>query len=674
MTSARPREIDSTQLATAIRVLTMDSVQHAKSGHPGMPMGMADIAVALWHRHLRHNPADPGWFDRDRFVLSNGHGSTLLYNLLHLTGYDLGIDDLKDARQFGSRTPGHPERGVTPGVETTTGPLGQGLANGVGMALAERLMAAQFNRPGHAIVDHHTYVFVGDGCLMEGISHEACSLAGTLGLGKLIVLYDDNGVSIDGDVSGWFADDTPRRFESYGWHVVANVDGHDIAAVDRAIAESKAQSQRPSLICCKTVIGKGAATMAGHKDCHGAPLGVEEVARTRLSLDWPYPPFEIPDAVRSAWDATAAGSKLQQDWQARFEAYRARYPKDAAEFERRMMGRLPDDFAETARQLVAQARGKTEAVAARKASQDAITFLAGRVPELIGGSADLSASNQTIWKGAATVTREGGGDYVFYGVREFAMAAMMNGMLCHGGLRPFAGTYLVFSDYARNALRMAALMGIGSIHVLTHDSISVGPDGPTHQPAEHLASLRLMPGLALWRPCDAVETAVAWVMALEQTQHPTVLALSRQAMPFQVRDQEQVVAIRRGGYVLSAEAGPLEAVIIGTGSEVALAMDAQARLKASGIHVRVVSMPSTGHFDRQDQDWRSSVLPPGVPRIAVEAGVTGYWYKYVGLDGLVIGVDSYGHSAPSDDLYAHFGVTADAIVAAVTKIRNSGRK
>ena len=469
MTSAHPREFDSTQLATAIRVLAMDSVQHAKSGHPGMPMGMADIAVALWHRHLRHNPADPGWFDRDRFVLSNGHGSTLLYNLLHLTGYDLGVEDLKGARQFGSRTPGHPERGVTPGVEVTTGPLGQGLANGVGMALAERLMAAQFNRPGHAIVDHHTYVFAGDGCLMEGISHEACSLAGTLGLGKLIVLYDDNGVSIDGDVRGWFADDTPRRFESYGWHVVANVDGHDIAAVDRAIAESKAQSLRPSLICCKTVIGKGAATMAGHKDCHGAPLGAEEVARTRLSLDWPYPPFEIPDAIRSAWDATEAGRKRQQDWQARFEAYRAHYPREAAEFERRMVGRLPDDFAETARRLVEQSRGKTEPVAARKASLDAITFLAGRVPELIGGSADLSASNQTIWKGAATVTRESGGDYVSYGVREFAMAAMMNGMLCHGGLRPFAGTYLVFSDYARNALRMAALMGLGAIHVLTHD-------------------------------------------------------------------------------------------------------------------------------------------------------------------------------------------------------------
>ncbi|MFO1121425.1 MAG: transketolase [Hyphomicrobiales bacterium] len=666
--AARPED-----LATALRVLAMDSVQHAGSGHPGMPMGMADIAVALWHRHLRHNPADPGWPDRDRFVLSNGHGSTLLYNLLHLTGYDLGIEDLRKARQFGSRTPGHPEYRITPGVETTTGPLGQGLANAVGMALAERLLAASFNRPGHAIVDHFTYVFAGDGCLMEGISHEVSSLAGALGLGKLILLYDDNGVSIDGDVTGWFADDTPRRFEAYGWQVMANVDGHDIDAVDAAIAAAKADLTRPSIICCKTVIGKGAATMAGHKDCHGAPLGEAEVARTRTALDWPHPPFVVPEAIARAWNATVAGAAAQAEWQRRFDLYRAVFPLEAAAFERRMKGELPGDFAALAQGIVDSAVSKAQGVAGRKASQDCIAALAAGLPDLVGGSADLSTSNLTVWNAARTISRDGDGNYISYGVREFGMAAMMNGMLSHGGLRPFAGTYLVFSDYSRNALRMAALMGLGAIHVLTHDSIAVGGDGPTHQPAEHLASLRLIPNLDVWRPCDSVETAVAWTVALERRSGPTVLALSRQTMNFKTRSQEQIRDIRRGGYVLRREEGPLAAVLIATGAEVDLALVACERLAKQGLQVRVVSMPSTLCFDRQDLAWRRAVLPPGVPRIAIEAGVTDYWRKYVGLDGICIGVDDFGHSAPPETLFAHFGVTADSIVAAVQRLQQDSR-
>jgi transketolase len=655
-------------LATALRVLTMDAVEHAGAGHPGMPMGMADIAVALWHGHLRHNPADPAWPDRDRFVLSNGHGSLLLYNLLHFTGYDLTIDDLRGARRMGSRTPGHPEYRLTPGVETTTGPLGQGLANAVGMALAERLLAAEFNRPGHAVVDHFTYCFVGDGCLMEGISHEVCSLAGALGLGKLIILYDDNGVSIDGAVSGWFADDTPRRFEAYGWQVFANVDGHDIAAVSAAIAAARQDAARPSLICCKTLIGKGSATMAGSKECHGAPLGAAEVARSREALGWPHPPFVIPPKIRDAWSAVARGKALQADWNRRFAAYAGAFPAEAAEFERRMRGDLPAGFPALARELIAAMAAAAKPLAGRQASQAAVARLAPHLPELIGGSADLSVSTMAVWGGATPVTAGAAGNFISYGVREFGMAAIMNGMLCHGGYRPFAGTYLVFSDYARNALRMAALMGLGAIYVLTHDSISVGGDGPTHQPAEHLASLRLIPNLDLWRPCDGVETAVAWIVALEQRDTPTVLALSRQPMQAKPRNAHELEEIRRGGYVLRAEEGPLAAILIATGSEVDLALAAWQALKAGGLHVRVVSMPSARSFDRQDSSWKNKVLPPGLPRIAIEAGVTDYWRKYVGLEGEVIGVDGFGHSAPPEALFSHFGLTVEAVTAAARRL------
>ena len=655
-------------LATALRVLAMDAVEHAGAGHPGMPMGMADIAVALWHGHLRHNPADPAWPDRDRFVLSNGHGSLLLYNLLHLSGYDVTADDLRSARRFGSRTPGHPEYRLTPGVETTTGPLGQGLANAVGMALAERLLAAEFNRPGHVIVDHHTFVFVGDGCLMEGISHEVCSLAGTLGLGKLIVLYDDNGVSIDGAVSGWFADDTPRRFEAYGWQVFGGVDGHDIAAVSTAIAAAREDTARPSLICCKTLIGKGSATMAGSKECHGAPLGAAEVARSKEALGWPHLPFVIPPEIAAAWSATASGQASQAEWNQRFAAYAAAFPAEAAEFQRRMRGDLPNDFSAIADQIVQSMAAAAKPISGRQASQAVVAKLAPHLPELIGGSADLSVSTMAVWEGARPVTAETGGNFISYGVREFGMAAMMNGMLCHGGFRPFAGTYLVFSDYARNALRMAALMGLGAIHVFTHDSISVGGDGPTHQPAEHLASLRLIPNLDLWRPCDGVETAVAWAVALQQRSTPTVLALSRQAMSAKPRNPNQLQEISRGGYVLRREDGPLAAILIATGAEVDLALAAQAALKEEGLHVRVVSMPSTRTFDRQDEVWKNSVLPPGPPRVAIEAGVSDYWRKYVGLEGTVIGVDGFGHSAPPEELFKHFGLTADAVAAAVRRL------
>ncbi|MFM8745346.1 MAG: transketolase [Aestuariivirga sp.] len=655
-------------LATALRVLAMDAVEHAGAGHPGMPMGMADIAVALWHGHLRHNPADPSWPDRDRFVLSNGHGSLLLYNLLHLSGYGVSIDDLRSTRRFGSRTPGHPEYGLTPGVETTTGPLGQGLANAVGMALAERLLATEFNRPGHAIVDHYTYVFVGDGCLMEGISHEVCSLAGALGLGKLIILYDDNGVSIDGPVSGWFADDTPRRFEAYGWQVFGGVDGHDIAAVSAAIAAARQEAARPSLICCKTLIGKGSATMAGSKDCHGAPLGAAEVARSREALGWPHPPFVIPPGIGAAWSAAESGKALQADWTRRFAAYAAAFPAEAAEFQRRMRGDLPAGFPAIAAHLVQAMAAAAKPWSGRQASQEAVARLAPHLPELIGGSADLSVSTMAVWPAAKPVSAEGGGNFVCYGVREFGMAAIMNGMLCHGGFRPFAGTYLVFSDYARNALRMAALMGLGAIYVLTHDSIAVGGDGPTHQPAEHLAALRLIPNLDLWRPCDGVETAVAWSVALEQRTTPTVLALSRQAMPAKSRNPVQLLEIRRGGYVLSAEQGRLAAILIATGSEVDLALAAQAALQEQGLHVRVVSMPSTRSFDQQDAAWKQQVLPPGPPRLAIEAGVSDYWRKYVGLDGDVLGVDGFGHSAPPDELFRHFGLTLEAVTAAVRRL------
>ncbi|MER8548113.1 transketolase [Mesorhizobium sp. M1169] len=661
-------------LANAIRALSMDAVENAKSGHPGMPMGMAEIAVALWHRHLRHNPSNPAWTDRDRVVLSNGHGSMLLYSVLHLTGYDVSIADLRQFRQLGSRTPGHPEFGYTPGVEVTTGPLGQGLANAVGMAIAEKTLAAKFNRSGHDIVDHHTFVLAGDGCLMEGISHEACSLAGTLGLGKLIVLYDDNGISIDGHVESWFSDDTPKRFEAYGWQVIADVDGHDIAAVDQAISAAKAHATRPTLICCKTTIGKGAPTKAGSHDCHGSPLGADEVGGARLALDWPHAPFDVPREIGDAWNASVRGAMSEADWRRRFETYREVYPNEAAEFERRAKCDLPTAFAAKADAFVAQTVEKAETLATRKASQNAIQAFSGFLPELIGGSADLASSNLTLWKGAEPITSVSGGNYIYYGVREFGMAAIMNGLMAHGGLRPFGGTFLMFSEYARNALRMAALMKLGAIYVFTHDSIALGQDGPTHQPIEQLATLRLMPNMDVWRPCDTVETAVAWQVALEQVATPTSLALSRQNLPFQPRDQAQVQAVRRGGYVLRREDGRLDAVVIATGSEVQLAVAAQERLAKQAVQVRVVSMPSTSAFDRQDDDYRAEVLPRGVPRISVEAGVTDYWRKYVGLEGECVGIDTFGESAPAEILYEHFHLTIDAVEKAVHRALEKHRR
>jgi transketolase len=670
--------IDSTasdsSLANAIRALAMDAVEAAKSGHPGMPMGMAEIAVALWNRHLAHNPANAKWANRDRFVVSNGHGSMLLYALLHLTGYDLPIDELKRFRQLHSKTPGHPEYGPTPGVETTTGPLGQGLSNAVGMALAERLLAAEFNRPGHAIVDHRTYVLVGDGCLMEGISHEACSLAGTWGLSKLIALYDDNGISIDGETKGWFTDATPKRFEAYGWNVVRRVDGHDVAAVDAAIAAARKVADRPSLICCRTVIGKGAPNKAGTHDVHGAALGEKEVAATRAALGWTPPPFEIPDAVYARWSARERGAYAEQAWAERFAAYRAAHPDLAAEFTRRIHGELPAAWRETAAAFAAAQAAKGETVATRKASQQAIEAYAKTLPELLGGSADLTGSVLTNWSGSRTVTRESAGNYIHFGVREFAMCAIANGIALHGGLIPYVGTFLTFSDYARNALRMAALMKLRSIFVFTHDSIGLGEDGPTHQSVEHAASLRLIPGMDVWRPCDTVETAVAWAAAIERAHGPTSLLYTRQNVPFQKRDERQVADIRRGGYVLAdwGESGAKRAVIIATGSEIALAMGAREALAVDGITARVVSMPSTGVFDRQDAAYRASVLPPGVPRVAVEAGSTGGWHKYVGAAddprGAVVGLDAFGESAPAGVLFKHFGFTVENVAAAVKRV------
>jgi transketolase len=658
---------ETRDLANALRALAMDAVQKANSGHPGMPMGMAEIAVALWRSHLRHNPANPAWPDRDRFVLSNGHGSMLLYALLHLTGYDLPMDELKRFRQLHSKTPGHPEYGFTPGVETTTGPLGQGLANAVGMALAERILAGQFNRPWFDIVDHHTYVFLGDGCLMEGISHEACSLAGVLGLGKLIALYDDNGISIDGHVEGWFRDDTPKRFEAYGWHVVPAVDGHDVAAVDAAIRTAKAVTDRPSLICCKTIIGKGAPNKANTHDAHGAPLGDKEIGATREAIGWTHPAFEIPAHVYAGWDARAAGAKAEGAWNERFAKYAEQYPELAAEFRRRMAGDLPADWAAQSATFLAAVDAKGETIASRKASQNAIEGLAKSLPELVGGSADLAGSNLTLWSGSKSVHAGDGGNYVHYGVREFGMCAAMNGMALHGGVIPYGGTFLVFSDYARNALRLAALMKIRSIFVFTHDSLGLGEDGPTHQPIEHAATLRLVPNMDVWRPCDSVESAAAWIAALERRDGPSSLLFSRQNIAFQKRSAEQVEAIRRGGYVL-ADAPQAQAVIIATGSEVPLAMDARAQLAAAGIAVRVVSMPCTNAFDRQDAAYRASVLPPGVPRVAVEAGVTDFWRKYVGLEGAVVGIDRFGESAPGPELFKHFGFTAERVAAAVKSV------
>ena len=653
-------------MANAIRALAMDAVQKANSGHPGMPMGMAEIAVALWGRHLRHNPADPKWSDRDRFVVSNGHGSMLLYALLHLSGYELSMDELRNFRQLHSKTPGHPEVDITPGVETTTGPLGQGIANAVGMALSEWLLASQFNKPGFDIVDHYTYVFLGDGCLMEGISHEVCSLAGTLGLSKLIVMYDDNGISIDGKVEGWFRDDTPKRFESYGWHVIPNVDGHDVAAVDAAIAAAK-KAGKPTLVCCKTVIGKGAPNMQGTDKVHGAALGDAEIAATRAAIDWPHAPFEIPADVYAAWDAKARGSELQSAWNTKFAAYRAQFPAEAAEFERRMKGDLPANFDEAVAAMIAACIEKKETIATRKASQNAIQALAQVLPEFLGGSADLTGSNLTNWKECVAVRSGKPGNHINYGVREFGMSAIMNGIALHGGFLPFGATFLTFSDYSRNALRMAALMKQRALFVFTHDSIGLGEDGPTHQSVEHISSMRLIPNLDNWRPCDTVESAVAWAEAVRRRNGPSTLIFSRQNLPFLERSAAQVADVARGGYVLR-DAADAKAVIIATGSEVELAIESADALAAEGVAVRVVSMPSTDVFERQDAEYKASVLPKGLPRVAVEAGVTDFWFKYVGLEGKVIGIDTFGESAPAGALFKHFGFTTEKVVAAVKSV------
>ena len=655
------------KLANAIRALAMDAVQEAKSGHPGAPMGMADIAEVLWNDFLRHDPADPQWPDRDRFVLSNGHGSMLLYALLHLSGYDLTRDDLRQFRQLHAKTPGHPEYGMTPGVETTTGPLGQGLANAVGMALAERVLAAQFNRDDFPVVDHATYAFVGDGCLMEGISHEVCSLAGTWQLGKLIVFYDDNGISIDGRVEGWFTDDTPARFEAYGWQVVRNVDGHDADAVSEAILVARAETRRPTLVCCKTVIGFGAPNKQGSESVHGAPLGPDEVAAARERLGWPYAPFEIPDEVAAGWDARARGHKLSGRWRALFERYRQAHPELAREFERRVAGDLPADWSDRCEAALAEVVAQGASLATRQASQKALERLGPCLPELIGGSADLTHSNLTHWAGSVVFSAEQpAGNTLSYGVREFGMAAINNGLALHGGFIPFGATFLVFSDYARNALRMAALMRQRNLFVFTHDSIGLGEDGPTHQPVEHLASLRLIPNLRVWRPCDAVESQVAWQQAIEYRQGPTALVFSRQSCPHQARNATQIAAIRRGGYILRDTPGTPDALLLATGSEIGLAMDAAERLAASGVAVRVVSMPCAEAFEAQDADYRAHVLPAAVTRrVAVEAAHPLYWKAYVGLQGRVVGLDRFGESAPAGTLMTYFGFTVDNVVATV---------
>ncbi len=650
----------------AIRMLAVDAVQKANSGHPGAPMGMAEIAETLWIHHLRHNPANPKWADRDRFVQSNGHGSMLVYALLHLSGYDLPMEELKRFRQMHSKTPGHPEYGYTVGVETTTGPLGQGITNAVGMAMSEKLLAHEFNRPGHEIVNHHTYVFMGDGCLMEGISHEACALAGTWGLGKLIAFWDDNDISIDGHVGGWFTDNTPKRFEAYGWHVIADVQGHDPAAINAAINEAKAVTDKPSLICCKTIIGVGSPNKAGTHDVHGAALGNDEVVATRAHIGWNYPPFEIPAHVYEAWDARTRGAGLEKLWNNKFEEYRKAFPKEAAEFERRMKGDLPANWAQHAADVMTKINDKAETIATRKASQNAINALVPALPEFLGGSADLTGSNLTNWTGAHHVHAKKPGNYISYGVREFGMSHIMNGMALHGGLLPFGGTFLMFSEYARNALRMSALMKQRVIYVFTHDSIGLGEDGPTHQPVEQTTTLRYIPNMDVWRPCDTVESAACWINAVERKTGPSSLIFSRQNLNFQKRDAAQIANIRKGGYILSEAAnGKPQAIIIATGSEVALAMDAQKTLAGEGIHVRVVSMPSTNVFDRQDQAYQDSVLPKGTKRVAVEAGVTGFWYKYVGLEGAVIGMDCFGESAPAGELFKHFGFTVENVVKTV---------
>ena len=660
--------ISERKIANAIRVLSFDAVQKANSGHPGAPMGMADIAEVLWRKFLKHNPSNPNWHNRDRFVLSNGHGSMLIYSLLHLTGYDVSIDDLKSFRQLHSKTPGHPELGYTPGVETTTGPLGQGIANAVGFAIAEKTLAAQFNREGHNIIDHHTYAFLGDGCLMEGISHEVASLAGTLGLGKLVFFYDDNGISIDGEVEGWFTDDTQKRFESYGWQVL-KVDGHDAEAITKATEQAIAETSKPSLIICKTIIGVGSPNKQGKASSHGAPLGDDEIALTRDELAWKHAPFELDDEIYEAWDAKAKGEALEKNWEADFEAYKKAYPELAAELLRRLEGELPADFDQQAQAYIQQCQEQGEDVASRKASFNAINTFQPLLPELMGGSADLAGSNLTLFKDAKGIEKDADGNYIYYGVREFGMTAIANGIAIHGGFIPYVATFLMFMEYARNAVRMGALMKQRVIHVYTHDSIGLGEDGPTHQPIEQLTSLRTTPNLHTWRPCDTTESATAWAEALKAKNNPSALIFSRQGLPHQTRDSEQVANIAKGGYVLAKEKSELQAIIIATGSEVGLAMNAYNTLSEQGVGVRVVSMPCAEVFTAQDSDYRESVLPSNIrARVAVEAAHVDYWFKFVGLDGKVIGMTTYGESAPAGELFKEFGITDEAVVDAVNSL------
>ncbi|BBB24854.1 transketolase [Amphritea japonica] len=658
------------ELANAIRALSMDAVQKAKSGHPGAPMGMADIAEVLWNDFLKHNPANPHWLDRDRFVLSNGHGSMLIYSLLHLTGYDLSIDDIKNFRQLHSRTAGHPEYGYAPGVETTTGPLGQGITNAVGFAIAEKSLAAQFNRVGHEIIDHHTFTFMGDGCLMEGISHEACSLAGTLGLGKLIAFYDDNGISIDGEVEGWFTDDTPKRFESYGWQVIPNVDGHDAEQIKAAIEAAQDNEDQPTLICCKTIIGFGSPNKQGKEDCHGAPLGDDEIALARKELGWEHDAFVIPEDIAAQWSALETGAELENEWEERFAEYSKAYPTEARELIRRYTGELPADFSAQADVIIKELQEKGETIASRKASQNTLNAFGPMLPELMGGSADLAGSNLTLWSGCKGVTKDdASGNYMFYGVREFGMSAIMNGIALHGGFIPYGATFLVFMEYARNALRMAALMKQRAIHVYTHDSIGLGEDGPTHQPIEQISNLRHTPNMSCWRPADAVESAVAWKSALERADGPTAMIFSRQNLPHQARTDEQLANIARGGYILRDTAGTPDAILIATGSEVGLAMDSAAALEAEGKQVRVVSMPSTDLFDKQDAEYREAVLPSTVTaRVAIEAAQADFWYKYVGLNGAIVGMTTFGESAPAGELFKLFGFTVENVVEKVKSV------
>ena len=657
-------------LANAIRVLSADAVQQANSGHPGAPMGMADIAEVLWNDFLSHNPANPNWHNRDRFVLSNGHGSMLIYSLLHLSGYELSLDDIKNFRQLHSKTPGHPEYGYTPGVETTTGPLGQGIANAIGMAIAEKTLAGQFNMPEHSIVDHRTYAFLGDGCLMEGISHEACSLAGTLGLGKLIAFWDDNGISIDGEVDGWFTDDTAARFKAYGWHVIDGVDGHDAAQIHAAIENAQAETAKPSLICCKTIIGKGSPNKEGTENCHGAPLGADEISLVRERLGWQAEPFSVSEYVANGWNAIEKGAAAQSVWQTKFDEYQTAYPEKAAEFMRRMNGELPANWSSATDALISKVDKAAQTLATRKASLNCLNDLGPLLPELIGGSADLAGSNYTIWNDSKAISdKDSVGNYLYFGVREFAMSAISNGIALHGGFKPYTGTFLVFADYMRNGMRMSALMKQPVVYVLTHDSIGLGEDGPTHQPVEHCASLRLIPNMSLWRPCDTVESLVAWKLAVQTSDQPTSLVFSRQGLAHQERTAEQLGNIEKGGYVLKDCIGTPELILIATGSEVALAMDASLELEKQGKAVRVVSMPSTDYFDAQDAAYKESVLPASVSkRVAIEAGITDYWYKYVGLNGAIIGMTSFGESAPADALFEHFGFTVENVVSVANNL------